>query len=761
MRDRVKVKGNTSTTIGAIRRLGMAALIAAGPAVAAPVDAPPLGLTISGSVSLGAYEAGFLHYLLETLRANPAMREIRLITGASGGSANGLLAIMQHCGMAPSRTSEGLLWQSWVPLGIERLRQGEGATPLAAFSRQALREQAARIEEAWKEGLRQTCDVVLGMSVTRVEPRQVTLGSGGLSLPRIDEQFAVRVQGRGPSRPPRLTNYVDPAWPGYQLLLPEDENGEVAFSELRSLLFASTAFPAAFEPQPLTHCVAMASAGMPPRCQLAAARTELFIDGGLLDNWPLPFAVRLARAGLRDGDGAGGHWQDIPRLNNGDLPSTFLLAYLSTNVIAYPDEEPPKPPQERPTMLDHLPRLASAFFDAARAQNLLSFVEHEPSIGQHVVVPVRQWPAASSPLGAFFGFFEVEFRRFDFTLGMYEARRMLGEGSPSWAPAVLPEQRTPDDPAWRQLACMRAVLDRAGSAAEACDGEDLLDLRILLQTSIERLWDRCARLDGKVPSDHRSCWAARSGEPPPAVPGVDRAGDRWQRRNEESQIAYVMRLLAGHGFWFRDHDLPRSRSKEAPAVLRRELISIGRAVAEQQPVEDALLLETIVGVTADSLVYVPPRETFWLAVGRDLELGWSLGFFDAFEEGRWLRLHLAAQLNGWSRLISSDPSLTAVTVLGGVELMPPRVSSTRFQVGLLARAGILLTSRDHLAAGSCPDPASAEVGQCTRQTFQLGLSMVAAEHIRFHVVGAWYPRWSTRTRALWSIAPAVGVQLVF
>jgi hypothetical protein len=740
----------------------MSTLLAASAARADGVSAPPLALTISGAVSLGAYEAGFLHYLLEALRANPGAREVRLITGASAGSANGLLAIMQHCGLAPPRTSEGLFWRSWIPLGLDRFRKGGPASPLAAFSRGALREQAMPIEEAWKAGLRESCDVVLGMSATRVEPRTFTLGSGGLRLPRIDEQFAVRVQGRGPGRPPRLTNYVDPAWSGDQLLLPEDEAGEVAFSDLRDLLFASTAFPLAFEPQPLAHCVARASPGSVPRCPRALAQSSPFLDGGLLDNWPLRFAMRLARAGMRDGRGAGGYWLDEPRLGSGDLPARALFAYLSTNVIGYPVEEPPRPPPDRPEMLDYVPRLVVDFFDAAMARNLLSFVEDEPSIGDRVVVPARSLPAAGSPLMAFFGFFEEDFRQFDFILGMYEARRMLAEadGVWRWPARSLPEEVVAGDPAWQPLGCMRAMLERSGSAGEACRGEELRNFRILLQTSMERLWDRCARPDAAVPAHHALCQAAHAGDPPPLIPGVDGLGERWRRQPEEGQVGYVMRLLVAHRFGFRDHGLPDTRTKEAPAVFRRELIAIGRKVARLQPVADALVLETLVGLIADGLVYVPPRSTLWLTAGRDLELGWSLGFFDAFEEGRWLRLHLAGQFNGWSQLLSSDPSVNSVTLLGGAELMPPRVSSTRFQFGLLARAGMLLTNRDRLGTRSCPTPDST-IGHCTRLTVQAGLSGVVLEHFRLHLVVPWYPRWKPGARALWSVAPAAGVQLTF
>jgi len=84
--------------------------------------------------------------------------------------------------------------------------------------------------------------------------------------------------------------------------------------------------------------------------------------------------------------------------------------------------------------------------------------------------------------------------------------------------------------------------------------------------------------------------------------------------------------------------------------------------------------------------------------------------------------------------------MSSVTALGGVELMPPRMSSTRLQLGLLARAGMLFTARDRLGAEPCPAPSSTELGQCSRPTFQMGLSGVVLEHLRLHLMSAWYPR---------------------
>ena len=743
-----------------------AALLAASSAPDPPSapPAPPLAITVSGAVSLGSYEAGLLHYLVETLRLNPGLREVRLVTGASAGSANAVLAVLQHCGEdPPTAPDESLFWRSWIGVGLQDFHvPGEGSA-VAAFSRRALHGQADRIEDAWRRGLRESCDVVIGISATRVAPRLVAMSPGPLLLPRIDEQFTLRIQGRGPGVPPRVTNYVDPRWAGEQLLLPEDEAGEVPFQALRDLLLASVAFPGAFAPQPLAHCVARARDGTAPRCPASTAVRDRFLDGGVLDNTPLRSAVRLARAGLREAPDGASRWEDAPRLGSGSAPDDLLHAYVSPAVIGYPAEDQPRKPDGPPAMLDHLSQVASAFVEAAFAKNLLTLLEDDPAVGARVAVPVRSLPAAGSPLAAFFGFFEEQFRVFDFQLGMYEARRMLagGSGDGRLVPRTLPEDAGPEAP-WRPLRCLRAVLDGAGDPAAACAGNDLADLRVLLQVSLERLWDRCARENGaEPPPDRPLCLAAWTGAPPPAVPGVRPLPDSPRLRSSESHVAYVMRLLVGHGFRFADHGLSAGRAREAPAALRRELIAIGKTVSKEQPVADSVVLDTLVALGADAIVYVPPRNSVWLAFGRDVELGGSHGFFDAFREGRWFRLHGAVQMNRLGQAISSDPGPRAVTLLAGAELLPPRISSTRVQLGALLRGGWQLSSIDDWGARRCPEPDTDTLGVCSRPVLQAGAVAALLERVRLHLLAGWYPPYQAMRRSLWAVSPAAGLEWTF
>jgi hypothetical protein len=96
-------------------------------------------LTISGGVSLGAYEAGQSWALVEVLRRFRELptetgegREGVLagVTGASAGSINSLIAVVAWCERDAGRVStveDNLFWRTWIPLGIERLFPGEAS----------------------------------------------------------------------------------------------------------------------------------------------------------------------------------------------------------------------------------------------------------------------------------------------------------------------------------------------------------------------------------------------------------------------------------------------------------------------------------------------------------------------------------------------------------------------------------------------------------------------------------------------------------
>ncbi len=763
-------RGQAVAPVRAVRLPALAGLLVA---LAAPLPgqvraaAAPnrvdLALTISGGVSLGSYEAGFLFYALEVARRNPERLALPLATGASAGSVNALLSALAHCGEPAPSPRRSLFWQVWTPVGFGQLFAPGETVRQGAFSRRWLGDVAGRLEQALARGLPESCDVVLGVAVTRLNPRVVRAADGAIQAPRTEEKFVLRLRGRGPGRMPRFANYADPRHGGEQLLLAERADGEVDFSSVRDLLFASSAFPVAFPPQPLAHCVVAGGAG-PVACPAEAARTDLFLDGGFFDNQPLRLAASIASSGLRDDPAGGTRWLPAPDRAAARLPRNLAFVFLSPDAVDFPGESRQAPVGADGTLLDLLGQVAAGFVRTARSKELYVLLEERPEIARQIVAPLRHLPAASEPLSAFLGFFETEFRTFDFTLGMYEARRLASAG-PGAALALpggaarlaLPEEAAPTEPEWLPLTCLRGVLDGDAAAARACAGDDLADFRILFQVSLERLWDRCRSPAGE---DHPSCRAARAGSPVTPVPGLE-PSPGWRRRSGETEIDHVARLLAEHRFRWRDLGLDADQAGSALRAVRRRLGEAGAALAAAQPPGEREVVGEAARLAANILVYLPPRAAGWVAAGSVLELGAELGLGDGGGPAGWLRLHAALDVQGLAYLVTSEPSAFALTPLFGLAAMPPGLSGAILQWSFFLRGGYLFAERDAWGAGGCTDEEARRLGACSRAAFQAGVAATLLDLVRFQLVGEVYPPLRPGLKTLWAVSPAIGAQVRF
>jgi hypothetical protein len=747
----------------------LAALLLALPEAAHAASAvrpqrPTLALTVSGGVSLGAYEAGFLYYTLAAAQTNPWLGDLKLATGASAGSVNALLALRSACSGVSLSPSDSLLAQVWLPVGFRQLFVAGEASPLGAFSQVSLEEVADKVEADLQRGLPATCDVVLGLAVTRVTPRPRPIAGGRLSVPRTEEKFALRLQGRGAGRMPRITNYVDPAYEGEQALLPEEADGSVAFPHVRDALLASTAFPVAFPPRAVSHCVVQTQGARRPFCPAASARPALFIDGGVFDNTPLRLAAWLAAAGLRPGSGGQLAWQDDAAFLETRPPDDVVFGFLSADARAYPsgEERRASPAASVPSLLGE--ELAT-FVETARTRELGNLVSEFPHVAEGIIYPQRHFPAASEPLYAFFGFFERAFRAHDFALGMYEARRQLvnvgfprAERARPGATPVFPEDTAEGRAAaagWRPLTCMRAVFDGGGDAPALCAGDDLRDLRIVMQVSLDRLWDLCrAPVDPDAPpASERACRLARAGAPVPRVPGVAPLSDP-ERRPSESEAVHAVRLLAGYGFEWRDMGFGRAGAKTALTGLRGDLGAVARALARRQP---DLASRSMVGaggeLAADAFYYLPPVNTAWVTLGRALEIGASA----SVEAESWLRLGGAIKLQNLFLGLSSDPLQVSLLPVAGGAFVPAGIGSAFFQPSFLVRGGWNLS----LANGAdCSGSNGSTIGGCSRPELEGGVGLTFAGVVRVQVMVEWYPP-ALEAPGLWALAPSLGFQLGF
>jgi hypothetical protein len=740
-----------------------------------PLEGPaPLALTISGGVSLGAYEAGFLYYELEVLKQYPELVTLKSVAGASAGSLNGLLAILSYCGDHMPSPSKSLFWQVWIPLGFNELFFQDKTTALGVLSRDYFNTAAKHVQAAWNEGISPSCDVVWGVATTRVFPRNVSMADARLQLPRIEEKFSVRIQGRGYGKAPVARNYYDTQYQLEQTLLPENQDREIAFASLRDITFASCSFPLAFTPLALRYCITAPTQVSAPSCSLANSIEGLFIDGGVLDNSPLRLAARTMGGGLRKQPQGGYAWLDAPNFDHFEMPTRARFLFVTPDAADYPMYDELGRERVPESMSGMVKQLLATFVSTSRTKELYTLLEERPELRDRIFVPRRHFPTASGLLSAFFGFLERDFRIFDFYLGMYDARRnfddeirprlaqRLGE---AMVEPVYPEEEgmisSEQVGEWLPLQCMRYVFDDIPELRDACMAPDLTNFRILLQVSLERVYDNCARLDTRaLPQTHnRACLAAAQGEAPPRVIGTTWPKDlSWRRIESESELEYILRLLASHGFHFKDLGLERKDAWRARAQIRQDIETMASTMAAKQPLAEREPIRLVSEVAADFVVYSPKPHLSYLTVSRQLELGYSgaLHRLHVLPEG--LRLNGAVLFSGVGSLMTSRPGHFALGPVLGLEAQPHRLGSAIMQTRFAARAGYLFSTGDTFLAHSCADPGTEHFDDCSRALVQLQAGITAFGHIRLQIGAEFYPPTRLGEHMLWSISPGVGLQ---
>ena len=109
---------------------------------ATPVE--PIGVTVSGGVSLGSWEAGFMYLYLEGQKARP-QSQVRIVTGASAGSANALVSAISSCRAPNPYPMQDPGWRVWGPVGFNQLFDRRRASEEALFVRDALDASFERV----------------------------------------------------------------------------------------------------------------------------------------------------------------------------------------------------------------------------------------------------------------------------------------------------------------------------------------------------------------------------------------------------------------------------------------------------------------------------------------------------------------------------------------------------------------------------------------------------------------------------------------
>ena len=355
---------------------------------------------ISGGVSLGAYESGYnwaMIKMLNTLNTSPKWHirpNLRSIAGASAGSINALLTATYWC-QKPSASyqntvEDNLFFETWVNLGLEDLiiKGSDPHNKSTLFSRKALRKKADKImAHLEKPVFKEECSVPIGFTVTKVTPivenyENIPIKNQNFSVPFDFTVHQGKVTIRNKTMPEKSTLFY--------LSIPGIKKD---YTRIVNVLFASSAFPGAFEQVKLRYAYK------------GRVRESYFIDGGVYDNIPLGLATVLN-----------------PKANN------FLLIDPNNMRKEPPssDEDEEEPP---------IGFFSSSLIPMVNSVEILQQMKLYQAINRYfrrhperkLILSSRYHPLTAGFLEHFGAFLDRNFRLYDYHVGVYDAIYQLAD----------------------------------------------------------------------------------------------------------------------------------------------------------------------------------------------------------------------------------------------------------------------------------------------------------------------------------------------
>lgn len=713
-----------------------------------PKRADALAMTVSGAVSLGSHEAGQLFLITEALRKSPQAVPLRVATGASAGSANALISATEACLVNDLLPEQSLGYRAWVDVGLDQLFDPKRTTRQAIFHKDALERSFGYLEDRWSQGLPASCDFAYGVAVTRKSSVDMKVADG-LVIPRSAERFIVRLEGQK-AGPPRFFNYVDEHTSYNRPLLPFTNDYVDDAEALRPVVLASAAFPVAFSPQPIQHCIlGEAPANDEEQCS-EPTHVDSFVDGGVFDNNPLGIAYRTARAGviLEGGEAQLREKPDGSRPGEVDV----FYGYVDPDLRTYPLYTPPhveKEPEDDP-VLSLVTRMGGQMLADARGHELASLADENMALLEDLWLIRANYPPVSELLSAFFGFFERDFRDFDFHIGSYDsfvdlrdhsAVRLGVEPYIEQLDGTLQGDVSKVPERYRKLGCIASKVGekKYRHLGALCEGKDMHNFRVLLQVAVDRLWSNCRFLSAEQVelTSHLGCKQARGGLPPPLVhSGFSVKGARYQLRGE-SDFDYTIRLLGDYGFHFRDLGLDADDSQRARVVVRRKLIAMVEALSAAQ---GSYLNRTAVmtgGRTLiNSIYYEPPRKRAYVGVGSSIFAGY-LGRLGGL---RYLYWNPDVRMLNIRELLSDREFNFSAQASLGLEFAILGMSGSVWQTAMGVRGGYQFSSTDAIGIDPCNESSvDSDSRRCSGPVIHTPVNFTLLERVRFSLTPVFYP----------------------
>ena len=639
-----------------------------------------MSLTISGGVSLGSYEAGFLHYWVEFNKRNN-LSKFPVITGASAGAINSLLTAVAQCDPNVENYEDSLFWRFWIPIGLESLVKAPAISPTALFSQSAIQDQIEMLRTHFKNRPSQSCQAIIGLSLTRKKPLRLRL-TEKLTIPKFSESIHFRLSQSGKSRTPSPLRFENLPLSGLttsQVLLPFSGDFDHDFEILTRVFSASAAFPLAFGPEKVATC--MLNPRDPKKeCTDLTAQTDEFIDGGIYDNQPLRLAITLSRK---------------------QMGSELPILFLDPTLYHYPELSTETTPQGELSLFPFVSKMAASLVLNARRTMMARLIEDEPSITKKITHAVANFPLNSYGLYAFQGFLESDFRQSDFIYGMYEARKILNQTFGHKELIRFPEENS--SLPWMKFKCVSMILDGNNQLPAECrfmEEEKNRNTLILLQANLDRLFEACKKDSKKWDSSIAHCLKAQEGKERVQL-FASEYGRPDPRSNKESDFDHFFRLLQFYHFKFNDLGLDREDAGHGLQRVHQELFKISIQFANKQDQPERGLLKIATQPLLNKIItYTPPSSIIYINAGPSQEIGWSKIIQRKQVIPTPFRYHFGLRTQGITTLFGYDRQLS-LTPLAGLELELNKWShgGTQYRIGL--QVGHQFGSADHWGTQGC------------------------------------------------------------
>lgn len=412
----------------------------------------PFVLSISGGISLGAYQAGVNWGLLELVRRinddpnfaaglDAPAYSLAAVAGASAGNINTLLWAIEACTFRkPAPPDQSLFWQFWVRMGLADLfpEHPQTRSPERGLLDRTLIQDTvfAEIDRRMRsEDLKAGCTIPIGLTLTRIRPDTLLADTLDIETQRFATAFAARVFFTPAGE--KQMRFLEPdsalrANRRFGKLVSLAASGAdrhfVSDTALREAVEASSAFPLAFQPKELN---VWHSGPHSP-----GYRRDRYIDGGVFDNNPVNLVLDLYSEYYPKGLNRQGQVPGLATLAASQHRQTISMVYVNPGNLRDPLRKArgaPVAPRISPGGLMSVRQLLTGAIPSARQYELQLWARGGQSIpGQERLpdslrdslvmrTPTRGHPIVGEHLGAFAAFLGRPFREYDFYVGIYDA----------------------------------------------------------------------------------------------------------------------------------------------------------------------------------------------------------------------------------------------------------------------------------------------------------------------------------------------------